>query len=103
MDAQRQSLRHDLAGGSSRDGTIFELPNGSSTITTLATFNGAEWRISGAGLIMAAAGNLYGMTLAGGSSDPDGTVFELAKGSTTITTLASFSGATEQIPRAAWS
>ena len=44
-----------------------------------------------AGLIMDSSGNLYGTTAAGGASG-DGTVFELAHGSGTITTLASFNG-----------
>ena len=38
---------------------------------------------------MDSSGNLYGTTTSGGASS-DGTVFELAKGSGTITTLASF-------------
>ena len=40
---------------------------------------------------MDSSGNLYGTTAGGGASD-DGTVFELAQGSGTITTLASFNG-----------
>ena len=43
------------------------------------------------GLIMDSSGNLYGTTSGGGASN-DGTVFELAHGSGTITTLASFNG-----------
>ncbi len=42
-------------------------------------------------LIMDSSGNLYGTTLMGGASSV-GTVFELAHGSGTITTLASFNG-----------
>ena len=40
---------------------------------------------------MDSSGNLYGTTTSGGADD-DGTVFELAKGSNTITALASFNG-----------
>ena len=40
---------------------------------------------------MDSSGNLYGTTCAGGA-DGYGTVFKLAKGSDTITTLASFNG-----------
>jgi uncharacterized repeat protein (TIGR03803 family) len=65
--------------GAFNDGTIFELAHGSSTITTLASFNGTGEPV--AGLIMDSSGNLYGTTPAGGASN-DGTVFELAKGST---------------------
>ncbi len=46
-----------------------------------------------AGLIMDSSGNLYGTADAGGAiNEDDGTVFEVAKGSGTITTLASFNG-----------
>jgi uncharacterized repeat protein (TIGR03803 family) len=81
-------------GGSnpgSNDGTIFELAKGSSTFTTLASFNGTNDQASPSGLIMDSSGNLYGTTGSGGASE-DGTVFELTKGSSTITTLASFNG-----------
>ena len=40
---------------------------------------------------MDSSGNLYGTTERGGANG-DGTVFELAHGSSTITTLASFNG-----------
>ncbi len=46
---------------------------------------------------MDSSGNLYGTTEDGGGSS-DGTVFELAKGSGTITTLASFNGTNGEIP-----
>ena len=50
-----------------------------------------------AGLIMDSSGNLYGTTPSGGTSG-DGTVFELAQGSGTITTLASFNGTNGEDP-----
>jgi uncharacterized repeat protein (TIGR03803 family) len=78
-------------GGASGVGTVFELAHGSSSITTLASFNGSNGATPFAGLIMDGAGNLYGTTDAGGASG-DGTVFELAHGSGSITTLASFNG-----------
>ena len=77
------------AGGSSGDGTIFELPKGSNTITVLASFDGSNGELPQAGLVMDSTGNLYGTTLDGGA-DSLGVVFELAKGSSTITVLASF-------------
>ncbi len=46
---------------------------------------------------MDSSGNLYGTTDEGGA-DNDGTVFELAKGSGTITTLASFNGSNGENP-----
>ena len=82
------------------DGTVFELAQGSGTITTLASFNGTDGANPVAGLIMDSSGNLYGTTSDGRRLDGDGTVFELAKGSGTITTLASFNGTDGAIPLA---
>jgi uncharacterized repeat protein (TIGR03803 family) len=74
---------------SSGYGTVFELPSGSSTITSLAKFNGTNGAGPTGHLAMDAAGNLFGATDAGGPAG-DGTVFEVAKASGSITTLASF-------------
>jgi uncharacterized repeat protein (TIGR03803 family) len=84
-------------GGTSGLGTVFELPAGSGTITTLASFLRAKPGVPGpgspsAGLVADASGNLFGMTSTGGANSL-GTVFELAAGSGTIITLASFGGA----------
>ena len=49
----------------------------SGTLTTLASFNGANGAYSYAGLIADAAGNLYGTTSEGGNSGY-GTVFKLS-------------------------
>ena len=81
------------------DGTIFELPHGSSTISTLFTFDGTDGGLPGGFLTLDSAGNLYGTTSDGGASE-DGTVFELPSGSTAITTLFSFSGSNGQYPKA---
>jgi uncharacterized repeat protein (TIGR03803 family) len=82
--------------GSGAGGTVFELAKGSGTITTLASFNGYNGSTPTGSLIMDSGGNLYGTTYYGsanyGAGDNYGTVFELAKGSGTITTLASFTG-----------
>ena len=75
-------------GGASSDGTVFELAQGSGTITTLASFSGTNGSNPNGGLVMDSSGNLYGTAqLAAVTSD--GTVFEVAQGSGTITTLAS--------------
>ncbi len=79
------------SGGATNDGTIFELAKGSSTITTLASFNGTNGAYPYDSLIEDSSGNLFGTTYAGGTNN-EGTVFELAKGSSTITTLAPFNG-----------
>ncbi|HEY2587063.1 MAG TPA: choice-of-anchor tandem repeat GloVer-containing protein, partial [Tepidisphaeraceae bacterium] len=80
-------------------GTVFEIAEGSSTITTLASFSGANGGFPIGGLTPDASGNLYGTTFTGGASK-DGTVFEIAAGSTTITTIASFNGANGYQPMA---
>jgi uncharacterized repeat protein (TIGR03803 family) len=85
------------AGGASNDGTVFELPHGSSTITALASFDGTNGAGPGDSLIMDSTGNLYGQADIGGTFG-DGTVFELAKGSGTITPLASFDGTNGMFP-----
>jgi uncharacterized repeat protein (TIGR03803 family) len=86
-------------GGASKVGTIFELAKGSGTITTLASFNGTNGSDPEAGLVMDSSGNLYGTTRDGGASN-DGTVFELAKDSSTITTLTTFNGTNGAYPEA---
>jgi uncharacterized repeat protein (TIGR03803 family) len=70
-------------GGTFGDGTVFELPDFSSTIATLVDFNGTtNGATPGYGtLVMDASGNIYGTTEVGGA-DGDGTVFELATNGT---------------------
>jgi uncharacterized repeat protein (TIGR03803 family) len=79
----------NATSGTIGDGTVFEVPQGGGTITTLASFNGTNGTQPLAGLIADSAGNLYGTTTIGGA-DGDGTVFEVAAGSGGITTLATF-------------
>jgi uncharacterized repeat protein (TIGR03803 family) len=66
----------------------------------LASFDGTDGEGPHAGLIMDSSGNLYGTAIAGGASG-DGTVFELVRGSGTITTLASFNFYDGKWPEAA--
>jgi uncharacterized repeat protein (TIGR03803 family) len=77
-------------GGAFGLGTVFEVFARSTTVTTLASFNGANGGTPYGGLVEDSSGNLFGTTSDGGP----GTIFELAKGSGTITTLASFDGGT---------
>jgi uncharacterized repeat protein (TIGR03803 family) len=81
-----------LQGGLTGDGTMFELANGSHTITTLLTFNKANGKSPLGGLLEDGVGNLFGATQQGGTSGA-GTVFKLANGSPSLTTLASFDNA----------
>ena len=80
------------SGGSSGDGTVFKIAAGSNTITTLANFTGDNGANPSGDIVRDSAGNLYGTTQSGGSSSYNGTVFEIAAGSNTITTLANFTG-----------
>jgi uncharacterized repeat protein (TIGR03803 family) len=84
-------------GPGSSIGTIYELPAGSDTIVTLASFTGANGGSPQAGLLMDAAGDLFGTCFNGGADD-DGTVFELPAGSSTILTLATFDGGNGEFP-----
>jgi uncharacterized repeat protein (TIGR03803 family) len=79
-------------------GSVFELAHGSTAITTLASFDGANGADPGSTLILDSSGNLYGTTTSGGTYNK-GTIFELAHGSGTITTLASFNGTDGAGPR----
>ncbi len=86
-------------GGTYGDGTVFEVAQGSSAITTLASLNGANGFNPMSGVIMDSSGNLFG-TANNGGANGDGTLFELAQGSNTITTLVSFNGANGVFPQA---
>jgi len=86
-------------GGHYGYGTVFEVAAGSNAITTLASFDGTDGGYPYGGLIMDGSGNLYGTTY-GGCGVGYGTVFELAAGSNTITTLVSFDGTNGAYPSA---
>ncbi len=101
MDSSGNLYGTTEEGGASNGGTIFELAHGSSTITTLASFNGTEGKYPKAALVMDSSGNLYGTTYSGEGHLDDGTVFELAHGSGTITRLAFFDGTDGDEPEAA--
>jgi uncharacterized repeat protein (TIGR03803 family) len=83
-------------GGTANAGTVFEVKNlghghYSRTITTVVSFNGNNGAHPVAGLIVDTSDDLFGTTQSGGAHN-QGTVFELAHGSNTITTLGSFGG-----------
>ena len=80
-------------GGANGDGTVFEIAQGTTSITTLASFNAATGNCQPVGgVTLDSSGNLFGTTYGGGTSN-QGTVFEIAQGTTSITTLANFNGA----------
>ena len=79
-------------GGANSAGTIFEIAKNTTTIKSLASFNGASMGgLPLGGLIFDHSGNLYG-TAEGNGASGNGTIFKLAAGSSTITALASFNG-----------
>ena len=76
MDGQGNLYGTTDYGGASGHGAVYEVANGSNSITTLASFNGADGSYPSGGLVMDGQGNLYGTASSGGASS-DGTVFEL--------------------------
>jgi uncharacterized repeat protein (TIGR03803 family) len=100
MDSSGNLYGTTIGGGAFGDGVVFELARGSGTITRLASFNGRDGRNPRAGVIIDGSGNLYGTAYGGGVPDR-GTVFELAQGSHTITTLAAFHRSTGGFPTTA--
>ena len=97
-DAAGDLFGTTIGGGSSNDGTAFEIVRNNGTYasapTILADFNGANGANPYGGLIADAAGNLFGTTMEGGTTN-QGTVFEIVKNNgtyaTTPTTLVNFS------------
>src|SRR5208282_2576337 len=61
------------------------------SLSALASFSGSNGSGPTDPVIMDGSGNLYGTTTGGGAHG-DGTVFELAHGSSAIITLTSFNG-----------
>jgi len=82
-------------GTAAGDGSIFEIAKGSGTVTTLASFNGTNGYNPLGGITFDGDGNMFGTTQLGGASNR-GTIFEVAKGSTTITVLDSFTADTNR-------
>src|SRR5262249_3791059 len=69
------------------------------SLTTLATFNGANGSSPRCALISDAGGNLYGTTELGGTFD-DGIIFKLSGGTRALSTLATFHNGSGDGPRA---
>jgi len=86
-------------GGASDLGTVFKLDPATGTLTTLASFDGANGKRPYAGLIADPDGNLFGTTHQGGANNY-GTVFKLDPATGALATLASFDGANSSNPLA---
>ena len=98
-DAAGNLFGTTAAGGANGDGAVFEIAKAgagyASTPTTLFSFDGASGAGPASGLIVDAAGNLFGVTPSGGANGY-GTVFELVRdggGVYTPVTILSFNGA----------
>jgi uncharacterized repeat protein (TIGR03803 family) len=95
LDSSGNLYGTTASGGTSYDGTIFELASNHITFTSLASFTGNSGSYPGdepwAGLTFDSSGNLYGTTEYGGTSG-DGTIFELAANHTSFASLVSFTG-----------
>ncbi len=88
LDAQGNLYGTTSLGGAGDVGTVWEVAKGTNTVTTLASFDGANGAEPLGGVTLDAQGNLYGSTTGGGPNG-EGTVWEIVKGSNTITTLFS--------------
>ncbi|MBY0522985.1 MAG: hypothetical protein K2R98_06285 [Gemmataceae bacterium] len=96
MDGSGNLFGTTSGGGTSDDGTLFELSpagGGAYNLTTLVNFTGTNGANPHAGLIMDGSGNLFGTTQGGGTAGGYGTVFELSPtggGGYNLVTLVSF-------------
>jgi uncharacterized repeat protein (TIGR03803 family) len=97
LDANGNLFGTTGLGGANNMGTVWKLVPGSGTIRTLASFDGTNGESPFAGVTLDANGDLFG-TASGGGANNMGTVWELAKGSSTITALASFNGSNGHQP-----
>ena len=86
-----------FSGGADEDGTVFEIAKSTGELTTLATFTGANGANPLGTVISDAAGDLFGTTGYGGANGY-GTVFEIAKSTGELTTLATFTGTNGEHP-----
>jgi uncharacterized repeat protein (TIGR03803 family) len=104
-DAEGNLFGTTYFGGANGDGTVFEIAKTAdgyaNTPTTLVNFDGSDGANPQGGLLIDAAGNLFGTTVTGGA-DMYGTVFKIAKidgnYASTPTTLASFDSTNGQNP-----
>jgi uncharacterized repeat protein (TIGR03803 family) len=96
-DAAGDLLGTTYFGGAHSDGTVYEIAKSTGQLTTLATFTGANGAHPEGSLTIDAEGDLFGITVNGGA-DGDGTVYEIAKSTGELTTLATFTGANGDAP-----
>jgi len=106
LDAEGNLYGTTLYGGIDGYGMVFRLtpnPDGSWTESRPHVFKGPDGVYPSAGLILDAAGNLYGTTGGGGKAHDSGTVFKLTPypdGTWKRTTLHGFKGKDGEFPQA---
>ena len=99
LDNQGNIYGTTEAGGSDNDGTVFKITAGTSNVSTIVNFSGTNGDEPFAGLTLDAQGNIYGTTMAGGSSNL-GTVFRIDALTGSLSTLTSFNGTNGSSPLA---
>lgn len=84
------------SGGANGTGAAFEVQQGNSTPILIASFPAAasESSFVATGPVLDANDDIFGVTEEGGDANGDGTVFEIAASTSTVTTLADFSSST---------
>jgi uncharacterized repeat protein (TIGR03803 family) len=92
LNAQTEFFGTASQGGSLGSGTIFSYVAGSTTITAVKNFTGADGANPAGPLVEVGNGILFGTTLNGGANS-DGVIFSFNPGTSTYTKLVDFTGA----------
>ncbi len=99
LDGQGHLFGTTYTGGSSHDGTLYQVTLSSHTLTTRVTFKGSNGTLPLGNLSTDGQGNLYGVTQAGGANG-FGTIFRYNMSTHALTTLFSFTNLSGTMPYA---
>ena len=88
-------------GGASGDGIVYEVSSSTHALSTVATFSGMNGASPFVPLVVGSSGNLYGTTVGGGANN-DGTVYKIASGTHSLSTLAVFNNTNGTAPWLDW-
>jgi hypothetical protein len=94
FDPQRDLYGTTLLGGPTHsDGTVFKVVHDSNTVRTITSFDGQNG-VEPDGLVLDSRGDIFGTTELSGPSGTVcyGEVFEVVKGSSTVTPIVAFDG-----------
>ena len=97
LDAAGNIFGTTTIGGAYNYGTVYEIDKLTNTETVLHSFNNADGASPAGGLLLDAAGNLFGIAELGGTTG-NGAVFKIAAGTHTETVLYNFDGTTGTLP-----